>query len=223
MKNASPDLDFFLLEGNNFKAAAKKSVDYAVMEKTKRAAVVRADYGWSDLGGWHAVWDHTSRDKAGNATRGKVVLLDSNDSYIASDNKLVAVLGVKNLVAVIEDDAVLIADRSRAEDLRRLVDELRKRGHSEADAHARVHRPWGNYQSLDNGDRYQVKRIIVKSGRSLIAAKAYSSRRALDRRARHRARHHRQGTSATCTRTSRSMCRSAASTGWRTSEKSRSN
>jgi mannose-1-phosphate guanylyltransferase / mannose-6-phosphate isomerase len=171
VKNATADLDFLMLGEKDFKAAAKKSVDYAVMEKTKRAAVVRADYGWSDLGGWHAVWDYSPRDAAGNALKGKVVMLDSGDSYIASDNKLVAALGVKNLVVVVEDDAVLIADRSRAEDLRQLVEELRKRGHSEADAHARVYRPWGNYQSLDQGERYQVKRIIVKPGGRLSLQK----------------------------------------------------
>lgn len=171
VKNDSTDLDFFMLDEKQFKAAAQKSIDYAVMEKTRRAAVVRADYGWSDLGGWHAVWSHTERDNAGNARRGRVVLLDSGDSYIASDNKLVAVLGVKNLVAVVEDDAVLIADRSRAEDLRKLVEELRKQGHSEANIHARVHRPWGDYQSLDHGERYQVKRIVVKPGGRLSLQK----------------------------------------------------
>lgn len=171
VKNASTDLDFILLGDKEFKAVAQESIDYAVMEKTKRAAVVRADYGWSDLGGWHAVWSHAVRDAAGNARRGRVVMLDSGDSYIASDSKLVAALGVKNLVAVIEDDAVLIADRSRAEDLRKLVEELRKQGHAEANIHARVHRPWGNYQSLDHGDRYQVKRIIVKPGGRLSLQK----------------------------------------------------
>jgi mannose-1-phosphate guanylyltransferase/mannose-6-phosphate isomerase len=171
VNKASSDLGFTVLDAESFKASTPKSVDYAVMEKTKRAAVVRADYGWSDLGGWHAVWSHLTRDRAGNAVRGKVVMLDSGDSYIASDNKLVAALGVKNLVAVIEDDAVLIADRSRAEDLRKLVTEIEKQGHAEARAHARVHRPWGNYQSLDQGDRFQVKRIVVKPGGRLSLQK----------------------------------------------------
>jgi mannose-1-phosphate guanylyltransferase/mannose-6-phosphate isomerase len=171
VKNASTDLGFILLDEKNFKASVQKSVDYAVMEKTKHAAVVRADYGWSDLGGWHAVWEHTPRDAGGNALRGKITLLDSSDSFIASDNKLVAVLGVKNLVAIVEDDAVLIADRARAEDLKKLVEELHKQGHTEAKSHARVHRPWGNYQSLDHGDRYQVKRIIVKVGGRLSLQK----------------------------------------------------
>ncbi|HLL28298.1 MAG TPA: mannose-1-phosphate guanylyltransferase/mannose-6-phosphate isomerase [Xanthobacteraceae bacterium] len=171
VKHASEDLGFRLLDKKAFAAAAQKSVDYAVMEKTRRAAVVRADYGWSDLGGWHAVWTETPRDAAGNAARGEVVLLDARDSYVASDGKLAALLGVKDLVVVIEHDAVLIADRGRAEDMRKLVDELRKKKRPEASLHARVHRPWGNYQSLDQGERFQVKRIVVKPGGRLSLQK----------------------------------------------------
>jgi len=163
-EKATTDLGFHSLDEKAFAAAAKNSVDYAVMEKTKRAAVVPATYGWSDLGGWQAIWSHTPHDKAGVATRGKVVVIDSKDSYVASNNRLTALVGVKDLVVVVEDDAVLIADRSRAEDLRKLVEELRSKGHPEADIHARVHRPWGNYQSLDQGERFQVKRIVVKPG-----------------------------------------------------------
>jgi mannose-1-phosphate guanylyltransferase / mannose-6-phosphate isomerase len=171
VKGATEDLGFRLLDKKAFTVAAQKSVDYAVMEKTRRAAVVPAAYGWSDLGGWHAVWTASPRDAAGNAARGEVVLLDSRDSYIASDGKLAALLGVKDLVVVIEHDAVLIADRGRAEDLRKLVDELRKQGRPEASLHARVHRPWGNYQSLDQGERFQVKRIVVKPGGKLSLQK----------------------------------------------------
>ncbi len=171
VKKATSDLGFHLLDEKSFAAATKKSVDYAVMEKTKRAAVIPAAYGWSDLGGWEAIWSHTPRDKSGIAARGKVVVIDSKDSYVASNNRLTALLGVKNLVVVVEDDAVLIAERSHAEDLRKLVEELRNQGHSEADSHARVHRPWGNYQSLDQGERFQVKRIVVKPGGRLSLQK----------------------------------------------------
>jgi mannose-1-phosphate guanylyltransferase/mannose-6-phosphate isomerase len=170
-KKATTDLGFRLLDEKAFKVAAKKSVDYAVMEKTKRAAVVPAAYGWSDLGGWQAVWSHTPRDKSGIAARGKAVVIDSKDSYVVSNNRLTTLLGVKDLVVVVEDDAVLVADRSRAEDLRKLVEKLRSQGHPEADAHARVHRPWGNYQSLDQGERFQVKRIVVKPGGRLSLQK----------------------------------------------------
>jgi mannose-1-phosphate guanylyltransferase / mannose-6-phosphate isomerase len=171
VKEASEDLGFILLDKKAFAAAAQKSVDYAVMEKTRRAAVVPASYGWSDLGGWHAVWKETARDSSGNAVRGEVVILDSRDSYVVSEGKLAALLGVKDLVVVVEQDAVLIADRARAEDLRKLVEELRKKGRPEASIHARVHRPWGNYQSLDQGERFQVKRIVVKPGGRLSLQK----------------------------------------------------
>jgi mannose-1-phosphate guanylyltransferase/mannose-6-phosphate isomerase len=170
-KKATEDLGFILLDKKAFSAAARKSVDYAVMEKTRRAAVVPASYGWSDLGGWQAVWKEMPHDSSGNAVRGEVVLLDSHDSYVASDGKLTALLGVKNLVVVVETDAVLIADRARAEDLRELVEKLRKQGRPETSAHARVHRPWGNYQNLDQGERYQVKRIVVKPGGRLSLQK----------------------------------------------------
>jgi mannose-1-phosphate guanylyltransferase / mannose-6-phosphate isomerase len=103
--------------------------------------------------------------------RGEVVLLDSLGSYVTSDGKLAALLGVKDLVVVVENDAVLIADRARAEDLRKLVEELRKQGRPEATAHARVHRPWGNYESLDHGKRFQVKRIVVNPGGRLSLQK----------------------------------------------------
>ena len=171
VKKATQDLGFILLDKKAFSAAAQKSVDYAVMEKTRRAAVVPASYGWSDLGGWHAVWKESPRDASGNAVRGEVVLVDSRDSYVASDGKLVALLGVKDLVVIVEDDAVLIADRARAEDLRELVEELRKQDRPEASVHARVYRPWGNYHNLDRGERFQVKRIVVKPGGRLSLQK----------------------------------------------------
>jgi len=164
VKKATEDLGFVMLDKKDFSAAIQKSVDYAVMEKTRHAAVVPASYGWSDLGGWHAVWTETPRDPAGNALRGEVVAMDSRDSYVASDGKLAALFGVKDLVVVIENDAVLIADRGRAEDVRQLVEELKRRKRPEVSMHARVHRPWGSYQSLDQGARFQVKRIVVNPG-----------------------------------------------------------
>jgi mannose-1-phosphate guanylyltransferase / mannose-6-phosphate isomerase len=171
VETATDDLGFRLLDEKAFAQAAQKSVDYAVMEKTRRAAVVPAAYGWSDLGGWHAVWAEGPRDAAGNALRGEVVVLETRDSYVASDGKLAALIGVKDLVVVVESDAVLIADRGRAEDLRKLVQELQRKGRPEAKLHARVHRPWGNYQSLDQGERFQVKRIVVKPGGRLSLQK----------------------------------------------------
>ncbi len=162
--NATTDLGFRLLDAEAFAAAERKSVDYAVMEKTRRAAVVPADYGWSDLGGWNAVWALSPRDAEDNAARGQVVLIDARANMIVSEQKLTALLGVENLVVIVEDDAVLVAHRDRAEDLKLLVGRLRESGRSEADKHSRVHRPWGFYQNFDRGERFLVKRISVKPG-----------------------------------------------------------
>jgi mannose-1-phosphate guanylyltransferase/mannose-6-phosphate isomerase len=171
IEKAGTDLGFLLLDDASFKRTTKKSIDYAVMEKTKRAAVIPADYGWSDFGGWSAAWSLSKRDKAGNAARGPVAVIDAKNNYISSDGKLTTLVGAKNLVVVVTDDAVLVADRERAEDLKKLVEKLRAEKREEADTHAKVHRPWGNYQSLDRGERYQVKRIVVNPGGCLSLQK----------------------------------------------------
>jgi mannose-1-phosphate guanylyltransferase/mannose-6-phosphate isomerase len=168
---AGTDLGFLLLDEASFKRTTKKSIDYAVMEKTKRAAVIPAEYGWSDFGGWSAAWTLSKRDKQGNATRGPVTVIDAKNNYISSDGILTTLVGVENLVVAVTDDAVLVADRARAEDLKKLVEKLRAEKREEADAHAKVHRPWGNYQSLDRGERYQVKRIVVNPGGRLSLQK----------------------------------------------------
>jgi mannose-1-phosphate guanylyltransferase/mannose-6-phosphate isomerase len=168
---AKTDLGFLLLDEAAFNRTTKKSIDYAVMEKTKRAAVIPAEYGWSDFGGWSAAWSLSKRDKSGNATRGPVAVLDAKNNYISSDGKLTALVGAEDLVVVVTDDAVLVADRERAEDLKKLVEKLRAEKREEADNHAKMHRPWGNYQSLDRGERYQVKRIVVNPGGRLSLQK----------------------------------------------------
>ncbi|MBX3533571.1 MAG: mannose-1-phosphate guanylyltransferase/mannose-6-phosphate isomerase [Xanthobacteraceae bacterium] len=168
---ADTDLGFLLLDANAFKRTTKKSIDYAVMEKTKRAAVIPAEYGWSDFGGWGAAWTLSRRDRQGNAARGPVAMIDATNNYVSSDGKLTTLVGAENLVVVVTDDAVLVADRARAEDLKKLVEKLRAEKREEADTHAKVHRPWGNYQSLDRGERYQVKRIVVNPGGRLSLQK----------------------------------------------------
>jgi mannose-1-phosphate guanylyltransferase/mannose-6-phosphate isomerase len=168
---AKTDLGFLLLDDTAFNRTTKRSIDYAVMEKTKHAAVIPADYGWSDFGGWGAAWSLSKRDKSGNASRGPVAVLDARNNYVSSDGKLTALVGAENLVVVVSDDAVLVADRGRAEDLKKLVEKLRADKREEADSHAKVHRPWGNYQSLDRGERYQVKRIVVNPGGRLSLQK----------------------------------------------------
>jgi mannose-1-phosphate guanylyltransferase/mannose-6-phosphate isomerase len=169
--NAGMDLGFVLLEEAAFNRTTRKSIDYAVMEKTKRAAVIPADYGWSDFGGWSAAWSLSKKDKHGNAARGPVAVVDARNNYISSDGTLTALVGAENLVVVVTDDAVLVADRARAEDLKKLVEKLRAEKREEADTHAKVHRPWGNYRSLDRGERYQVKRIVVNPGGRLSLQK----------------------------------------------------
>ena len=164
VEKATHDLGFVLLDPEAFAAAEKQSIDYAVMEKTKRAAVLPASFGWSDLGGWNAVWTLSPQDGEGNATRGAVVIVGARDNLVTSEGKVAALVGVNNLVVVVEDDAVLVASRDRTEELREVVARLREQGRPEADLHARVRRPWGSFQTLDEDERFKVKRIIVKPG-----------------------------------------------------------
>jgi len=128
---------------------------------------VRADIGWSDVGSWSALWDIGKKDAAQNATRGDVLLADASGCYIWSDSRLVVALGAKDLIIVETDDAVLVADRARAEEVKDIVAGLDKAARSEHVSHSRVYRPWGYYESIDAGERFQVKRIMVKPGEAL--------------------------------------------------------
>ena len=165
VERAGRDIGFVTLGAEEFARATAKSVDYAVMEKTTCAAVVPVSYGWSDVGSWNSVWELSKQDAAGNATQGRTVLVDVKGSYVTSDKALVALLGVEDLVVVATEDAVLVTHRSRASDLKQLIEQLKNE--TVLDEHLKVHRPWGAYQSLDLGDRYQVKRIVVKPGKRL--------------------------------------------------------
>ncbi len=165
------DLDFLQLDPKAFGEAERKSIDYAVMERTKKAAVIAADYGWSDLGGWQALWAISEQDAAGNVARGNVLVLDSKGSYVSSSGKLAVLLGAEDMVVVVEDDAVLVAHKDSTESLRKLVDTLREKKKAEADTHARVYRPWGSYQGVDRGEGFQVKRIVVNPGGQLSLQK----------------------------------------------------
>jgi len=168
------DLDFMRLKPALFAGAPKIAIDYAVMERTKLAAVVPVDMGWSDVGSWNAVWDNLEHDAAGNAVSGSVVLVDSRNSLVRSeDDVLTAVVGVENVVAIVTGDAVLIVARDRAESVKTVVEELKGRKRREAVEHRRIYRPWGYYQGVDIGDRYQVKRIVVKPGGRLSLQKHY--------------------------------------------------
>jgi mannose-1-phosphate guanylyltransferase/mannose-6-phosphate isomerase len=161
---ASTDLGFLRLQPEAFARAPLKSIDYAVMEKTDRAAVVAGDFRWSDIGSWDALFDITPHDAAGNVVQCPVVTMDATGCVLHSDGQLVAAVGTKDLVVVSTSDAVMVIPRARAQDVRELVAKLKAAKRPEATDHKRVHRPWGYYESIDMGERFQVKRIVVIPG-----------------------------------------------------------
>lgn len=167
LEGARSDEDFCRLDKAAFADCPADSIDYAVMEHTARAAVVPVAMGWSDLGSWDALWELADKDAAGNALAGNVIAEDSRNNYIRSEAGLVAALGIDDLVVVATQDAVMLAPRSRAQDVRHLVARLVAENRSEAEALPRVHRPWGSYETLHAGHRVQVKHILVKPGGKL--------------------------------------------------------
>jgi mannose-1-phosphate guanylyltransferase/mannose-6-phosphate isomerase len=168
---ANHDLGFVRLAPDAFAGAPQKSIDYAVMEKTDRAAVVAGNFRWSDIGSWDAIFDIAERDKSGNAIHGTVVTSDTRNCVIHSLDRLTAVLGADDLVIVSTPDAVLVMPRARAQEVRELVATLKGAKRSEATEHRRGHRPWGYYDSIDRGERFQVKRIVVRPGGTLSLQK----------------------------------------------------
>jgi mannose-1-phosphate guanylyltransferase / mannose-6-phosphate isomerase len=169
--NAGTDLGFLRLQPEAFARAPQKSIDYAVMEKTDRAAVVAGDFRWSDIGSWDALFDITPHDNDGNVLQGPVVTMHARNSIVHSDGRLTALLGVEDLVVVATSDAVMVAPRARAQEVRELVAKLKAEKRPEAIIHKRVHRPWGYYESIDMGERFQVKRIVVIPGGMLSLQK----------------------------------------------------
>ena len=168
---ASDDLGFVRLSPQAFTTAPQKSIDYAVMEKTDRAAVIVGNFRWSDIGSWDAIFDIGERDKFGNAIHGAVVTEDTRNCVIHSVDRLTAVLGAEDLVVVSTPDAVLVMPRARAQEVRELVGKLKGAQWPEATEHRLVHRPWGYYDSIDRGERFQVKRIVVRPGGMLSLQK----------------------------------------------------
>jgi mannose-1-phosphate guanylyltransferase/mannose-6-phosphate isomerase len=144
---------------------------YAVMERTHRAVVLTADVGWSDVGEWSSVWRLSPRDASGNSLRGRAVVIDSSNVLVRSEEQLAAVIGLQDVVVVATGDAILVADRSQTAKVKKLVERLKAQGHPEATEHRRNYRPWGYYQSIDQGSRYQVKRIVVRPGGRLSLQK----------------------------------------------------
>jgi mannose-1-phosphate guanylyltransferase/mannose-6-phosphate isomerase len=164
LAKAKRDLDFVRLDADAFANAPNISIDYALMEKTDRAAIVPCDIGWSDVGAWSALWEIRDQDAQNNVLHGDVIVHDVTGSYVHSENRLTALVGVRDLVVIATDDAVLVADKARTQDVKAIVDRLKADNRSEHTEHKRVFRPWGSYETVDIGDRFQVKHIMVKPG-----------------------------------------------------------
>ena len=167
MQKTTPDSDFIRVDKAAFEACPDDSIDYAVMEKTSLALVVPMDAKWSDVGSWSALWDISKKDSDNNSTRGDVLIHNATNNYINAEQRLVAAVGVDNLVIVETKDAILVADKSQVQHVKKIVEQLKADNRTEHKIHREVYRPWGKYDSIDNGERYQVKRITVKPGEKL--------------------------------------------------------
>ena len=167
VESASKDLDFIRIDEEVFKNCPSESIDYAVMEKTDLAVVVPMDAKWSDIGSWSAIWDVSKKDNSGNRTLGDVIAVNSNNCLIHGDERLISVLGLDDLIIVDTKDALLVADKNKVQDVKKIVDLLKSSNRDEWKIHREVYRPWGKYDSIDVGSRYQVKRITVKPGAKL--------------------------------------------------------
>lgn len=165
------DLDFYRVDAAAFAASPSDSIDYAVMEPLSREAgecmVVPLDAGWSDIGAWAALWEVSEHDATGNACHGDVMTVDAHDNLLHAQHRIVAAVGVSDLVVVETPDAVLVAHKDRAQDVKRITEQLDAQGRNESEFHRRVHRPWGSFEGIDLGERFQVKRLTVKPGAAL--------------------------------------------------------
>lgn len=171
--HAKPDLDFLLLDADAFRQAKSISIDYAVMERTQKAAVVAGGFGWSDVGGWAAVWELGEKDVSGNVIEGRGYVLDGSNNLVRSEESLVAVIGLEDIAVIATRDAVLVTPKAKADKVKDMVALIMAKGESEAGAHREIQRPWGKYLSIDMGERHQVKRITVKPGGVLSLQKHY--------------------------------------------------
>jgi mannose-1-phosphate guanylyltransferase/mannose-6-phosphate isomerase len=181
VKKAAPDLEFLVLDAEAFSATQKISIDYAVMERTSVAAVVAGGFGWSDVGGWAAVWDLAEKDGDGNAVQGRGYVLEGRNNLVRAEAGVVAVVGLDDVAVIATCDATLVVPKDRADKVKEMVGLLAARGEAEAAEHREIARPWGKYLSIDMGERYQVKRITVKPGglprRSISAVSSRATRR----------------------------------------------
>ncbi|MCP4979104.1 MAG: mannose-1-phosphate guanylyltransferase/mannose-6-phosphate isomerase [Gammaproteobacteria bacterium] len=165
--NMSEDIGFLRLDAEAFSKCEADSIDYAVMEKTNHACVVPMDAGWSDIGSWSSLWEQGQKDDAGNSSHGDVITIDTDGSYVYAESRLVATVGVKDLVIIETHDAVLVADKDKAQQVKQIVERLKQEKREEENFHRIVYRPWGNFDSIDEGEGYKVKRISVKPGARL--------------------------------------------------------
>lgn len=165
------ELGFLRVDKNSFTECASESIDYAVMEKTTEAVVVPMDAGWNDLGSWSLIWDISSKDEKGNVTKGDVMLHDVTNSLVQSSDYFLTAVGVDNLVIVSTKDAIMVAHKDRVQEIKLITEQLKEKSRTEWEFHREVFRPWGKYDSIDKGERYQVKRITVKPGAKLSVQK----------------------------------------------------
>ncbi|EGQ0034904.1 mannose-1-phosphate guanylyltransferase/mannose-6-phosphate isomerase [Escherichia albertii] len=164
---SSKDLDFIRLPEGMFEKCPSESIDFAIMENTKRCVVCPVDIGWSDVGSWQSLWDLSDKSPSGDVCKGDTLTYNTKNNYIYSDSALVAAVGVENIVIVQTKDAVLVANKSEVQDVKKIVDLLKKNNRTEHITHREVFRPWGKFDSIDQGDRYTVKKIVVKPGEGL--------------------------------------------------------
>jgi mannose-1-phosphate guanylyltransferase len=161
------DLDFIRVNREPFEACPDDSVDYAVMEKTSDAVVVPMDCGWSDVGSWSALWEVSEKDNNGNAFNGDIMCIDTKNSFVYAQDKLVVTVGIEDIAVVETKDAILVSKLTEVQKVKKIVEQLKSEERSEFKYHREVYRPWGTYDSIDNGERFQVKRISVKPGAKL--------------------------------------------------------
>lgn len=167
VSKTTDDMDFTRVDKDAFESSPDDSIDYAVMEKTQDAGLVPLSAQWSDVGSWASLWDVLPKDASGNTARGDVITEDTTGCYIQADTKLVSTLGLKDIVVVETDDAVLVAAKDRVQNVKEIVNSLKQENRPETKLHRKVYRPWGSYDSVDSGEKFQVKRIVVKPGAKL--------------------------------------------------------
>lgn len=167
IRESKNDLDFVRLDKASFEQCPEDSIDYAVMEKTEHAVVVPLNANWNDVGAWNSVWGVSQKDENGNSLRGDVITHNTHNSLIHAETRLVSTLGLENVVVIETADAVLVADQSKVQDIKKIVEKLKSAQRFEIDQHRKVYRPWGSYDSINSGSRYQVKCIVVNPGQKL--------------------------------------------------------